>query len=556
VESIISDNAFPKKIMMKIYQKYHNQKEAVIKYLMIAIIATREAITDATNVPRNAIRRMIRDGILTSSLNNDRGWLIITEELERKANRKGFYHHRIKKWSREFARFHRDREIKATLTFLATKWPWGITRKEAEEQTGRECERALKDLMEEGKIQVRLCEGKRVYVSCQEKKADIQINHRRTNLKLKRDEARSKNVDDNDEEIKVEDEIPQVITYEEILDQLRKTVEKLDIEIPIPIERLCAVFLLFFTNRSFRTIEIWLNNDPRILEAVGMIGRCVDHTTLSRAFTAIGEDVLKSIFHQLILDLHEGGVVTGRILVVDATHIFAYANTRKDTDKHPVSGAAWGNHHGSFYGYKIHLLVDADSELPIGMISSPGNEHDSPYFVPLMEDFEEHYSFDEVIAVLADGAYDVTNFRKVVNKKTGGVFLPACNPRRSKILSVLKAKVKKLFDRWGDYIHSVDDALRYLGQTFITKWVGEVGSDEESKLVELISERFHRSHRVCVERVNARLKTFSSFLRPKTRNPTSVDKTLWWCLIADVLQASTAVAMGKKLSMRRRTLVV
>lgn len=526
-------------------QKYGRQIDVITAFLITAVIATRDMIIEATGIPKHAIQRMITDNILTPSLNDGRTWLILTKELDKRADRRGFYTHRIKKWSRIVAIFNTERTVKATLSFLASRWPWGITLKEANKLSGRDCKLALQQLEKNGEIQSRLCNGERVYVNRQEEKANLQINHRRTNPKLQRKEEETK-----------DDKKLQVITFEELLDQLRKTIDKLDIEIPVPINRLCAILLLFFTNRSFRTVEIWLNHDPRILEAVGMIGRCVDHTTLSRAFTAISVDVLKSIFHRLILDLHDSGIITGRILVVDATHIYAYANTRKDTNKHPVEGADWGNHHGSFYGYKVHLLVDADSELPIAMVLSPGNEHDSPHFIPLIEDFEEVYDFEEVVAVLADGAYDVTKFREVVMKKTGGAFLPACNPRKSKILKLLKTKVKNLFERYGDRIHSVEDGLRYLGQRFITKWGGEVGSSEESKLIELIGERLHRGLRVAVERVNGRLKTFSSFLRPKTRDPTSVDKTLWWCLLADVLQASTAVACGKELSMRRHTLVV
>lgn len=526
-------------------RSYQAQIQAVKKVLTRKGIATRDQIIRAAGVPKHAIQRMIADGIVTPSLNEHRAWLILTDQLETKSNRKGFYDQRTKKWSRKIIRFHVERTANAALENIASNWAWGITLAEANEETGRDCRRVLERLVKEDVIQVRLCNGQRVYVNRDDDKADLQINHRRTNPRLRQ------RIEDNG----ANDE-PQVITFEEILEHFRATLRRLDIKLPVPENRLSALLLMFFTNRSLRTTELWLNHNPRILDAVGMIGRCVDHTTLSRAFTAVSEETLRQIFHQLVLDLQAAEVISGRILVVDATHIYAYANTRKNTKKHPVEGAAWGNHHGSFYGYKVHLLVDADSELPIGMVISPGNEHDSPSFVPLIEDFEDQYEFDEVVAVMADGAYDTAAFRDIVMDKTGGVFLPACNPRKSKILQLLKAKVKRLFDRWGDHIESVEDALRYLGQTFLEQWGGGLGSDKENKLIELIAERLHRGFRVAVERVNARLKTFTSFLRPKTRVRPSVGKTLWWCLLADVLQAATAVANGKKGSMRRRTLVV
>jgi len=282
----------------------------------------------------------------------------------------------------------------------------------------------------------------------------------------------------------------------------------------------------------------------------------VDHTTLSRAFDKVSDEFLKMLFHELVMKLHDKKVITGRFLVVDATHIYAFCNTRKDTTKNPVDGAKWGNHHGSFYGYKVHILIDADSELPLAMILSPGNDHDSPHFIPLVEEFEKNYDFDDIIALLADGAYDVNDFREIVRKKTGGIFLPACNPRRSKPLARMKQTVKKLFEKHGKKIGSVQDAFKYLGQKFLTEFGFDIGTPNESKLVELVSERLHRPFRAAVERVFSRLKALASFERPKSKRLKTVLKSIWWCLIGHLVQALSAYEKGIPGSMRKRTNLV
>jgi hypothetical protein len=329
----------------------------------------------------------------------------------------------------------------------------------------------------------------------------------------------------------------------------------MDEKCPISDSRMSTLLLMFNTNHSLRTMEAWIRFNSRIKEAVN-IDWDMDHSTFCRDMGQIDEGYLKRLFHHLVMKLHDNGTITGKYLVVDATHIYAFCNTRKNTDRHGVEGASWGNHHGKFYGYKIHILIDAESELPVAMIFSTGEDHDSPHFIPLLDDHVKNNDLGEAEALLADAGYDTKSFRKKVLKKTGGIFLPACNPRRSKILKMLKAKIKDLFESHGDKIQSVEDGFRYLGQTFLTKFGIELGDPDDNKLVELISERLHRHLRAGVERVFSRLKALTSFERPKARDLSTVIKTVWFCLIGQLVQAKTAVEKGLKGSMRKRTALV
>ena len=521
---------------------YRKQIKNVLEYLSDVTITTPLMLVEITGIKIHNIRRMITDGILTSSLNFNHNWLIATKELNKRKDRLGFYRHRIKRYDRTVPIFHVKRTTKATLSFLASRRPWGMTESESEVLLGRSCERVLKQLVSENSIQVRLCNGKRLYLNRCHKKADMQVNHRRTNPRFKNED------DDEIENIGV-------ITYEQFSEEFRKVLAEQDEPCQVSQERLCALLLMFNTNHSLRTMENWMAYNSRIRKATGMPW-AVDHSTLCRAFNDIDEAFLKNLFHQLVLKLHDGGVIKGRFLAVDATHIYAFCNTRKDTNKHPVEGATWGEHHGRFYGYKVHILIDSDSELPIAMVMSTGKDYDSPHFIPLFEQFDENYDFDEVIAVLADGAYDVNDYRKIVQESTGGLFLPACNPRKSKILKAMKARVKKLFERFGDRIQSVEDGLRFLGQKFLTDYGFKIGTKRESKMIELIAERLHRPFRAAVERTYSRLKALTSFEHPKARRLASVRKTVWWCIIGQLVHALTAVEMGVPGAMRKRTALV
>jgi hypothetical protein len=523
---------------------YQTRVNKVTNFLSNVIIATPSTIIEETKVNPHDIRRMLNDGIITSSLNYNHNWLVLTKTIGRRKDHWGFYKHRIDKYSRTIPIFHIKRKAKSILSYLASKLPWGITAKEAEKLLGRESKRALDDLVEVNAIQERLCNGEKIYLSRINKKAELQYNHRKTNPRFKKENDKK-----NDEEKNG------VITYEEFCKTFKEILNEMDEKPDISYDRIDALLLMVNTNRTLRTMEYWITYNIRIQKAIDMPSP-IDHTTLYRAFNDVDEDFLKKMFHKLVIKLYDKGVITSRFLVVDATHIYAYCNTRKDTNKYPVDSASWGNHQGSFYGYKVHILIDADSELPIAMILSSGEDHDSIHFEPLIEEFDKNYDFEEIIAVLADGAYDKDDFGTIVQEKTGGIFLSVCNPRRSNILTMMKQKVKRLFERHGDKIHSVQDAFKYLGQRFLTEFKITLGVARESKLVEMIAERLHRPFRAAVERVFSRLKSLHSFERPKSKRFKTVKRTIWWCLIGTLVQALTAHRKGLPSAMRKRTVLV
>ncbi|MBN1540186.1 MAG: hypothetical protein JW939_08595, partial [Candidatus Thermoplasmatota archaeon] len=241
---------------------------------------------------------MIKDGILTTSLNYDHNWVILTNTLNMNKDHRGFFRHRIKRYSRTVVIFHIKRDAKRTLSYLVSKIPWGLSDREAEELLGRDCKRPLREREEKNSIQSRLIKGERIYLNRTKKKADIRMKERRI------------------------------------------------------------------------------------------------------------------------------------------------------------------------------------------------------------------------------------------------------NPMRSKVLQRMKARVKKLFDTHGDNIQSVEDGFRYLGQTVLTRFGIDLGNQSGNKLVEMISERSHRHLRAGVERVFSRLKALKSFERPKARDLSTVIKTVWFCMIGQLVQAKTAVEKG------------
>jgi hypothetical protein len=137
---------------------------------------------------------------------------------------------------------------------------------------------------------------------------------------------------------------------------------------------------------------------------------------LWRAFNDLTKEELKDCLQTLVSEVLAKTETdhAGRFLVVDGTHVEAWANTREWIENGDVEGAAWGKHEGTFYGYQVMLLVDPAVELPVAIMVRPGNEAEKTLFAPLIEDFTERYDTDEFDceAVFADAEYDTKGTRK------------------------------------------------------------------------------------------------------------------------------------------------
>jgi len=96
----------------------------------------------------------------------------------------------------------------------------------------------------------------------------------------------------------------------------------------------------------------------------------------------------------------------GEFVAIDGTYIATWTNTHKEIENGDVEGASWGKHEGTFYGYKVLLVVDAESELPVAITMETGKRNDTVAFEPLVEEFDERYDTEKPQAALADAGLD------------------------------------------------------------------------------------------------------------------------------------------------------
>ena len=161
-----------------------------------------------------------------------------------------------------------------------------------------------------------------------------------------------------------------------------------------------------------------------------------DHSTLSRFRARVGAARFARLFNLLVEAAREAGIVGDRLHAIDSRAVKANAATwsridrelasRGDDDPPPAGlvkfeggaprgspdgDAAWGkkskNH--SFYGYKHHISVDADSGLITASVVTPGNEHDGMVMREVLDGRAE--------AVVADKAYDLGRNHELLRSK-------------------------------------------------------------------------------------------------------------------------------------------
>jgi len=171
-----------------------------------------------------------------------------------------------------------------------------------------------------------------------------------------------------------------------------------------------VVFLQFVYDLSDREIEEQVNLHLACKWFAGVQPEetAPDHSTLCRFRTRLGPEKFQQIFNQIITQAREAGLVSDRLQIIDATHLQAKVDLFRlpqppvDTPPAQAPGspdpdARFGrkSETKSFYGYKEHIGIDADSELVTAVSVTPGNVADSQMLGPLIDPHAREVTADK-----------------------------------------------------------------------------------------------------------------------------------------------------------------
>ncbi len=513
-------------------------KDTVFEYLRENNgVASKSELRQNLDIADWYITQISSSDTFYTSLSHNGTYVASKYLVGHRSDHQGFWRPEVNDGS---AVFHQDESTKPALTTLVRKRQSGLTAAEATELLGLDCYQQLADLADAGEIdRVELPDETSVYVHTWPSRQKKQLEHRRTDRRIELDEPTPP-----------EDEF---LLRETVLQTFIDIVDSID---SAPIHRVAACLLRQFEGDSFVALEARLRRNHPLQDVLGYDSReeVDDATTLWRAFDDLTKEELKDCLQTLMSEVIEQTETdqTGRFLVVDGTHVNAWANTRQWIEDGEVDGAAWGKHEGNFYGYQVMLLVDPAIELPVGLLVRPGNEAEKTLLRPLLEEFTDRYDTDEFDCeiVFGDAEYDTSNARTATEDILEAPLATGINPRRSAALKGLKEEIKDVFEKEGDEIETPYDVLERLDQTLLSDYGVEVGNVEDSYIYRAIKERMNRHLRSSVERVIGRLKEFTGLTGVRARKESTAHTHILLSAVALATVAVTAHRSGKPSLMR------
>jgi len=134
-----------------------------------------------------------------------------------------------------------------------------------------------------------------------------------------------------------------------------------------------------------------------------------------------------------------------RLFAIDSTDIPAFSFKDKDakfghrTPSKKEQNLTKDKEKANFYGYKLHVITDAETELPVAVAIAPANRHDKKFFSSIIQQNKATVSYRSNAKLLADAAYDATDIYKELHYD-GIKPVIATNGRRFRKSSVPKTK--------------------------------------------------------------------------------------------------------------------
>ncbi len=210
-------------------------------------------------------------------------------------------------------------------------------------------------------------------------------------------------------------------------------------------------------------------------------------TTYNKLIKRLGIERMTEIYTQLVIQMIERGIIKGHTLSIDATIIEAWFKDRngkkgkiklsRDRD----ASLGYDSYRETFvYGYKIHVVIDVETCLPICIAVTKAGYGESRMLESFIDTILQ-YSID-VEKFLADSGYDGNLNRLDIIKRLKAIPYIELNPRNCKGDSdkEKRARRKKLCEKFykkericeywvdpdSDFFDGVMNSRTYSEQTF------------------------------------------------------------------------------------------
>jgi len=185
-----------------------------------------------------------------------------------------------------------------------------------------------------------------------------------------------------------------------------------------------------------------LNENPVLRYNCGfeVLAKIPSASTFSRFFKKLAQsDALQDLFQKLVLKAASLDIIDGEHVSIDATKVDAYEASKPKKDiiddgKHPNWGMKRDTNGNNirWFGWKLHILSDSQSELPLSIRVTPANVHDGNVAIPLIEALSKDYDkFFNPKYYAMDSGYDYNRIYDSIIKDFKSIPIIAYNPRGS-----------------------------------------------------------------------------------------------------------------------------
>jgi hypothetical protein len=141
-----------------------------------------------------------------------------------------------------------------------------------------------------------------------------------------------------------------------------------------------------------------------------------------------------------------------------------------------VEDTSWDKYEGSFYGYKIHMVMDTATELPVAIGTATGGRNDSVQFVSLLEEVQERYDVDGLEAVFGDAGFDRHAKRGVLGTDGSAATDLEQSAAVGAAEDPLVGEIEQVFEEHGDESETTRDSLELLPKQLLSDYDVEVGN--------------------------------------------------------------------------------
>lgn len=165
-----------------------------------------------------------------------------------------------------------------------------------------------------------------------------------------------------------------------------------------------------------------LQDDPFLRKVCGFDDVLPSRWTFNRFLTRLSKhlDLVDECLSHVTDTLKRRLPGFGDTLAVDSSTVRSHSNPNKPKPSDPE--ASWTAKQSTkrqgqdwFWGYKLHLTVDAEWELPISGYVTTAKESDTKHILPLLAKAKERHGWFKPKHILADKGYDATtNYRGIV----------------------------------------------------------------------------------------------------------------------------------------------